>query len=99
MWLLLFVPVLYARNVSERERYYNERMNEGREARPDGCIVGADVPNVIVLTGGGVIGYGARNAANCLGRYHLEADRDVNGRLVWRQITARTHFLPLMQLC
>ena len=45
----------------------------------------ADVPNVIVLTGGGVIGYGARNAANCLGRYHLEADRDVNGRLVWRQ--------------
>ena len=44
MWLLLFVPVLYARNVSERERYYNERMNEGREARPDGCIVGADVP-------------------------------------------------------
>ena len=43
------------------------------------------MPNVIVLTGGGVIGYGARNAANCLGRYHLEADRDVNGRLVWRQ--------------
>ena len=55
----------------------------------------ADVPNVIVLTGEGVTG----NAANFRGRYHLEADRDVNGRLVWRQITARTHFLPLMQLC
>ena len=41
----------------------------------------ADVPNVIVLTGEGVTG----NAANFRGRYPLEADRDVNGRLVWRQ--------------